>query len=167
LVSEWVVDALIVFALAGLPIIEMRLAIGLGIFVYGLPAWLVCLLAIAANLLIIAPMWFLFPHVERGVRRWRPMSRFLDWLFSKTRKETAKRETIEEFGLFAIVAMTAIPFPVPGTGLYTAITAQYIFGLPMRKAAPYLVAGVVVACVALTILAVVLGAAGRSIFHLD
>lgn len=158
---------LIVLAVSGLPIVEMRLGIGLGIFVYGLNAWLVCILAIVANLLIIAPMWYLFPHGEAGLRRWKAMSRWLDWLFAKTRKEAAKRETVEEVGLFAIVALTAIPFPVPGTGLYTALIAQYIFGLSMKKALPWLVAGTVVACVALTLEAVLLGEAGRRIFHLD
>ena len=159
--------ALIVFAVAGLPIVEMRLAIGLGIFVYGLHPALVCGLTIAANLLIIAPFWFLFPHVENLLRRSPRMTRWLDWLYSKTRKETAKRETIEEVGLFVIVALTAVPFPLPGSGLYTAMTAQYIFGLPMRKAWPWLVAGTVVACVALTLEAALGGAAFRHFFHVD
>jgi uncharacterized membrane protein len=157
--------SLIVFAVAGLPLVTMRLGIGLGIFVYGLDPVLVCLLAIASNLLVIAPVWFLFPHIERACRRSARLSLLLDRVFARTRKETAKRQALEEVGIFVIVALTGVPFPLPGSGLYTGLLAQYIFGLPMRKALPWHVAGIVVACVALTLQAVLGDAALRQFFH--
>jgi uncharacterized membrane protein len=153
---------LIVFAVSPLPIVEMRLGIGLGLFRYHLNPWLTFAIAVAANLAIIPQVWYLFPPVERLLRRSRRLSRWLDWLFAKTRRETTKgKQKMEEAALFAIVALTAVPFPLPGSGLYTALVAAYIFGLPMRKSFPWLAAGVVFACGAL----VFLGVAYRHLFR--
>src|SRR5687768_3560922 len=123
--ASLLVGTLVLLAVSGLPIVEMRLAIWLGLTEYSMPPVYVGAITIVGNLLIIAPAWFVLPHLETGLRRWRPMSRWLDWLFSKTRKETAKREKAEEFGLFVIVALTGLPVPIPGSGLYTALIAAY------------------------------------------
>ncbi|HEX2066713.1 MAG TPA: small multi-drug export protein [Candidatus Thermoplasmatota archaeon] len=143
-------EVLIVFVLAPLPIVEMRLSIILGVFRYDLGWPATAVLTAASNLLAIPIIWALLPDLERLCRRSKRLSRWLDWLFGKARKEAGKgKETVEEIGLFVIVALTGLPFPVPGSGLYTALIAAYIFGLRMRKAFPWLAAGVLVAVAAL------------------
>ncbi|MCA1818946.1 MAG: small multi-drug export protein [Thermoplasmatota archaeon] len=159
--------AFVVLGVSGLPVIEMRLAVGLGIFVFHLPPVVVFLLTVAGNLFVMAPVWFLFPHAERGLRRWVAMGRWLDWLYARTRRDTANRRAVESVGLFAVVALTAVPFPLPGSGLYTALVATYIFGLPLRKAFPWLAAGIVVATALLTLEAWAGGAAFRHFFPVD
>lgn len=156
---DWM-DALIVAALAPLPLIEMRVSIGLGLFHYHLGPWTTFLIVTAANLLFIPVAWALRTPGERLLRRSRTLGRFLDWLFAKTRRETShRREVLEEVGMFTIVALTGFPIPLPGSGVYTALLAAYVFGLSMRKAYPWIAAGVVVACAALTLL----GVAGKAV----
>jgi uncharacterized membrane protein len=150
---DWLA-ALIVFVLAPLPLIEMRVSIGLGLFHYQLGAWPTFLLTVASNLLFIPIAWSLLPLFERLCRKSPPFSRLLDWAFAKARREVShRREVLEEVGMFAIVALVGIPFPLPGSGIYTALVAAYVFGLSMRKIFPWIAAGVVVACTALTLLA--------------
>jgi uncharacterized membrane protein len=155
---DWLA-ALIVFALAPLPVIEMRASIGLGLFRYHLGPWTTFFLVAASNLLFIPVAWSLRLPLERLLRRSEALGRFLDWLFAKARREaTHRREVLEEVGMFAIVALVGIPFPLPGSGIYTAMIAAYVFGFSMRKIYPWLAAGVVVACAALTLL----GVAGKA-----
>jgi len=150
---DWL-GALIVFLLAPLPIIEMRLSITLGLFTYHLGAWPTFFLTVSSNLLFIPLAWSMAGWLERMFRKSVVLSRFLDWLFAKARKEaTRRRQVLEEVGMLVIVALVGIPFPLPGSGIYTALVAAYIFGFSMRKIYPWLAAGVVVACGTFTLLA--------------
>jgi uncharacterized membrane protein len=152
--------ALIVFLLAPLPLIEMRVSIGLGLFRYHLGPWATFLLVVVSNLLFIPLAWSLRHPAERLFRRSRRLSGFLDWLFAKARREAShRREVLEELGMFVIVALVGIPVPLPGSGIYTALVAAYVFGLSMRKIFPWIAAGVVVAAGALTLL----GLASRAV----
>ena len=152
---DWL-GALIVFLVAPLPLVEMRLSIYLGNVQYHLGWPLTLLLTVAGNLLFIPLAWSLRHPLERLFRRSRRLGLFLDWLFAKARRETSHRRVVlEELGMFIIVALVAIPFPLPGSGIYTALILAHLFGLPMRKVYPWIAAGVVVACSALTLLALV------------
>jgi uncharacterized membrane protein len=156
---DWL-GALIVFLLAPLPLIEMRVSIGLGLFHYHLGAWPTFWLTVASNLLFIPLAWSLRLPLERLCRRSRHLNRFLDWLFAKARREVShRREVLEEVGMLVIVALVGVPIPLPGSGIYTALVAAYVFGFSMRKIYPWIAAGVVVACAALTLL----GVAGKAI----
>lgn len=149
---DWLA-ALIVFLLAPLPLIEMRASIALGILRYHLGAPATFLLTVTSNLLFIPLAWSLRTPLERLFRRSPTLARFLDWLFAKARREASHRhEVLEEAGMLLIVALVAIPIPLPGSGIYTAMVAAYVFGLSMRKAYPWIAAGVVIACGALTLL---------------
>ena len=109
-------QALIVFAVSGLPVVEMRLAVGLGLLHYhmGLPATFI--LTVAGNLIVIPFVWNNLPPFERLCRRSRRLNQWLDWLYAKTRHEVGQRRTaLGGFGLFVIVALTGVPFPLPGT----------------------------------------------------
>ncbi|MEA3203087.1 MAG: hypothetical protein QOI63_757 [Thermoplasmata archaeon] len=156
---DWL-GALIVVVLAPLPFIEMRVSIYLGLFTYHFGPWTTFALTAASNLLFIPVAWSLRTPLERLLRRNARVAQFLDWLFAKTRKEvTHRRAVLEEFGMFAIVALVGVPVPLPGSGIYTALLAAYLFGFSMRKIYPWLAAGVVVACGVLTLL----GVAGKAI----
>ncbi|HUR62021.1 MAG TPA: small multi-drug export protein [Candidatus Thermoplasmatota archaeon] len=157
---DWL-GALIVFVLAPLPLIEMRISIGLGLFTFHLGAWTTFVIVTASNLLFIPVAWSLRNPAERLFRRSQTLSGFLDWVFARARKEVShRREVLEEMGMFVIVALVGVPVPLPGSGIYTALLAAYIFGIPMRKAYPWLAGGVVVACATLTLL----GVAGEAVF---
>lgn len=146
---------LIVVALAPLPLVEVRLSIVLGVVRYHLGGPLTFLLVTAANLLFIPVAWALLPPVERLCRRSALLDRLLTRLFAKTRKDVRHwRQVLEEVGMFAIVALLAVPFPLPGSGIYTALVAAYVFGFPLRKVFPWIAAGVVVAAGAFTLLTV-------------
>jgi len=159
---HWVKD-LVVLAVSGLPVVEMRLGIGLGVLRYHLHPFEVWLLSTGANLLVVAPVWFLLPHVENGLRRSARMGRWLDRLFARTRHETRRARALAEVGLLLIVVLVAVPFPLPGSGLYTALLVAYIVGLPLRKALPWLAVGIAVACLAITVEFAALGFALRQI----
>jgi uncharacterized membrane protein len=157
---DWL-GALIVFLLAPLPLIEIRVSTSLGLLTYHLGASTTYLLVVVSNLLFIPLAWSLRLPVERMFRRSRRLSAFLDRLYARARKETShRREVLEELGMFVIVALVGIPFPLPGSGIYTAMIVAHIFGLPMKKVFPWIAAGVLVATAGFMLLVV----AGKAVF---
>ncbi len=146
---EWL-EALIVFLVAPLPIVEIRVAVYLGLGPLGGEYhldWLITfVLTVLANVLFIVMLWPFLPRLESLCRKSRRLNRWLDWLFARTRREvTPGKRILEEFSLFGILALVGVPFPLPGSGLYTAMAAAYIFGLSLRKSLPWMVAGIIVA----------------------
>jgi uncharacterized membrane protein len=83
------------------------------------------------------------------VRRWRIGDRFVEWLFARTRRKGAKIEKYETLGLIMFVAI-----PLPVTGAWTGSMAGHIFGLEKTRSLLACFAGVCIAGLIMTILAV-------------
>lgn len=149
---DWL-GIVIVFLVAPLPIVEVRLSVVLGLTFYHLGVPLTFALTVLSNLLFILILWPQLPRLERLFRRSATLGRWLDWLLARYRREvTPGKQRLEGLGLFTIVALVGVPIPLPGSGLYTALGAAYIFGMPLKKTLVWLMAGVFVATTVIVLL---------------
>jgi len=136
-----IAEALSVIAVSAAPVAELRggipLALSLG---FAPPAAFG--LGTLGNLIPVLPLLFGFEWGERHLRRWRPTARGIDWILARTRR---KSRLITRFGGIGLVLLVAIP--LPGTGVWTGAIAAYLVGIPMRRALPLIVLGMLVAAV--------------------
>ena len=139
---------LFVLLVAASPVVELRGAIPLGLLVYGLPLWQVFILAIIGNMIPILLLPVLGVLVQELSLRSVFFKKLFIWLFDKTRKRHAKM--FELLRNFALVLFVAIPLPF--TGVWTAMLAAFVFGIPFRKAFPLILFGVIMAAVIISAL---------------
>jgi uncharacterized membrane protein len=146
-----------VAAISTLPIVELRGAVPVGIAAFGMPWWKVYLVAVAGNMLPIPFILLLLGPVSNFLMRFPLGKKFFDWLFSRTRKKSANIEKYEALGLTLFVAI-----PLPVTGGWTGAMAAFLMGISFWKSMLYILMGVMIAGVIMTILSL-LGWAGAFI----
>ena len=132
-------SALLILGISAAPIAELRGGIPLAIS-RGYPASAAYLLAVLGNLLVIPILFGGLRFGENVLLRWRPTRAVLGWLFARTRR---KGRAVERGGPVALVLLVAIP--LPGTGAWTAALAARLFGIPLRRAFPWIGLGVLIA----------------------
>ncbi len=129
----------IVIIAAALPVSELRgaipLALSLGI---SLPKafWL----AILGNCVIVAPALFLFLPVTNFLRKFKIWSKFFDWVFERTKKNSDAIQKYEALGLAIFVAI-----PLPMTGAWSGVIAASLFKIRFRYAFISIISGVICA----------------------
>ena len=132
-------SALLIVGVSAAPIAELRGGIPLAISQGYAPA-AAFLLAVLGNLLIVPLLLVGFRYGEDLLLRWRASRSLLEWVFARTRR---KGRLIERIGPAALVLLVAIP--LPGTGAWTGAIAARVFGIPMRRALPWIAVGVLIA----------------------
>ena len=137
-----------------IPIIELRGSIPLGALL-NMPFWLNYPLSVVGNMLPI-PVILLF---VKAVLNWmakckiKLFNKIAKWLFQKADKNRPKIEKFGFWGLFIFVAI-----PLPGTGAWTGSLVAAFLDMPLRRALPAILLGVMTAGVAISILSFGLGA---------
>jgi len=140
-------DLLVTFGAAMTPIGELRLAIPLAIGKYGI-AWYVALpIAVVGNMV---PVLILLPGLQ-GLSRIlssfpNPAGKLLAWQEDRLRRVQSRR--FERYGSMALVVLVAIPLPM--TGAWTGSLAAWVFGIPPRRAIPWIAMGVLMAGLVVT-----------------
>jgi len=136
----------IVLITAALPISELRGAIPLALS-FGMPLAKAFWLSVLGNSLIVAPALFLFEPVSTRLRRFKLWSRFFDWLFERTKRNSDSVQKYEALGLAIFVAI-----PLPMTGAWSGVVAASLFKIRFRYAFPAIILGVLGAGVIVAIL---------------
>ncbi len=129
----------VVMIIAALPISELRGAIPLGLS-FGMPLFKAFWLSILGNISFIAPALFLFEPVSNRLRRFKIWSRFFDWVFERTKKNSDAIQKYEALGLAIFVAI-----PLPMTGAWSGVIAASLFKIKFRYAFISIMLGVVAA----------------------
>ncbi|PIA27993.1 hypothetical protein AQUCO_07400089v1 [Aquilegia coerulea] len=133
-------DEAVVFALATLPVVELRGAIPVGYWLQ-LKPWLLTVLSVLGNMV---PVPFIILYLKRFasfLAQSNPSaSRFLDLLFERARE---KAGPIEEFQWLGLMLFVAVPFP--GTGAWTGAIIASILDMPFWSALSANFFGVVLA----------------------
>ena len=129
------------------PVVELRGGIPFGVGV-GLPVWAAFLAAVSGNLI---PVPFIIVYIRRifqWMRRRIPrLNRMVDAL---ERKAHLKGRRVNKYKYLGLAVFVAIP--LPGTGAWTGSLAAAFLDMPLRKAIPSVVAGVLVAGAAISVL---------------
>ena len=130
-----------------IPVAELRLGIPFGV-ARGLPVWAAYLAAVIGNML---PVPFIVVYIRR-IFLW--MRRRLPWLNSLVdkleRKAHLKGQRVSKYKYLGLMLFVAVP--LPGTGAWTGSLAAAFLDMPLRKAIPSVVAGVLMAGMAISIL---------------
>lgn len=137
--SQFLSDRGITFFLGMLPISEVRGAIPFGI-IKGLGFGETYLISVIGNLSPILPLLLLFEPATRRMEGTYYGSKFLNWLFERTR---SKSELVQRYEAIGLALFVAIPLPL--TGAWSGVVAAYLFGLPFRRAFPAITGGVLLA----------------------
>jgi uncharacterized membrane protein len=137
--------------------VELRGAVPVGIAAFDMPWWKVYIVAVIGNMLPIPFILLLLGPVSNFLMRFSVGKKFFDWLFARTRKKSASIQKYEALGLTLFVAI-----PLPVTGGWTGAMAAFLMGIPFWKSMLYILLGVMIAGVIMTILSL-LGWAGAII----
>ncbi len=134
------------FIVSMIPIIELRGAIPIGQGM-GLGFWPCYIISVIGNMLPV-PIILLFVRV---VLAWMKRVKFLDkiaiWVEKKADKHSAKVTKYATWGLFLFVAI-----PLPGTGAWTGALIAALLNMRMKKALPFILAGVLTAGLLMSLL---------------
>ncbi|XP_044491662.1 uncharacterized protein LOC123215570 isoform X2 [Mangifera indica] len=133
-------DEAVVFALAALPIIELRGAIPVGYWLQLHPL-LLTVLSVLGNMV---PVPFIILYLKRFASFLAgnnlSASRFLDLLFKRAKE---KAGPVEEFQWLGLMLFVAVPFP--GTGAWTGAIIASILDMPFWSGLSANLVGVVLA----------------------
>ena len=129
------------FLIAMSPIVELRGSIPIALEIYHLPLWSAYVFSVLGNMIPV----LLLPVLEvvdgKLSSRFSFLKRLLSWLFLRTRKRHER--SFELFRDFALVLFVAVPLPF--TGVWSATLVSFVFGIPLRRAFPCILLGVIIA----------------------
>ena len=130
-----------------IPVVELRGGIPFGVTA-GLPVWAAFIAAVIGNLIpvpfIIAYIRRIFQWMRRRIPR---LNRMVDAL---ERKAHLKGQRVTKYKYLGLMLFVAIP--LPGTGAWTGSLAAAFLDMPLRKALPSVILGVLIAGMAISIL---------------
>lgn len=133
-------DALIVFTLSALPVLELRAGVPAG-FLLGLPPRDTFLLSVVGNLFPILPFLLLLR---------------LSWVQALSRRVLGRARALAQTIGNAQSRTTALALfvgvPLPGTGAWTGSLVAFVLGMPLSSTMAALSAGVVMAATIMTAL---------------
>lgn len=122
------------------PVVELRGGIPFGVAL-GLTHWQAFLAAVAGN---IIPLPFIVVYIRRVFQWMRGHLRALDRLVDRLeRKAHLKGRKVSKYKYLGLLIFVSIP--LPGTGGWTGALAAAFLDMPLRRAMPALILGVLVA----------------------
>ena len=129
------------------PVVELRGGIPFGVAA-GLPVWAAYLAAVIGN---IIPVPFIIVYIRRIFQWMRQRLPKLNRLVDKLeQKAHLKGQTVTKYKYLGLAIFVAIP--LPGTGAWTGALVAAFLDMPLRKAIPSIVIGVLIAGIAISIL---------------
>ena len=127
------------------PVIELRGAIPIGVGM-GLNYWVVILVSIIGNLI---PVPFIIIFIRKIFAWLRTKSKHLNSLVSRLEARADKKsDVIEKYAFWGLFILVAIP--LPGTGAWTGALVAALLEMPLKKAFPAILLGVVGAAIIVT-----------------
>ena len=130
-----------------IPVVELRGGIPFGVAA-GLPVWAAFLAAVIGNLI---PVPFIIVYIRRIFQWMRRRIPKLNSMVDKLeRKAHLKGQRVSKYKYLGLMLFVAVP--LPGTGAWTGSLAAAFLDMPLRKAIPSVIVGVLIAGMAISIL---------------
>ena len=127
----------ITFLVSMVPIIELRGAIPIATGL-GLSPWIAIPVAIVGNLL---PVPFIILFIKKIFAWMRKVSPKFDRIVDKMEAKAEKnKEKVLKYAFWGLVLFVAIP--LPGTGAWTGALVAAMLDMPLKKAFPSIILGV-------------------------
>ena len=128
------------------PVVELRGGIPFGVAA-GLPVWAAFLAAMIGNLI---PVPFIIVYIRRIFQWMRRRLPRLDGLVDRLeQKAHLKGKRVTKYKYLGLALFVAIP--LPGTGAWTGSLAAAFLDMPLRKALPSVILGVLAAGLVISI----------------
>ena len=119
------------------PVIELRGAIPIGVGA-GLNLWLAIAVSIVGNLV---PVPFIIIFIKKIFAWLRTKSEKLNGLVTRLEKRAeSKSATVQKYAFWGLFVLVAIP--LPGTGVWTGALVAAMLEMPLKKAFPAIMLGV-------------------------
>ena len=149
---QWLTDTMageftLTVLVSMIPVVELRGGIPFGVAA-GLPVWAAFIAAVIGNLI---PVPFIIVYIRR-IFQWmrRRMPRLNNLVDKLERKAHLKGQRVTKYKYLGLMLFVAVP--LPGTGAWTGSLAAAFLDMPLRKAIPSVVLGVLIAGMAISIL---------------
>ena len=137
---------LLTFAMAMVPVVELRGAIPLGVAA-GLPPAVAAVTAMAGNLVPV-------PFILLLIRKIFRLLRGISWLgprIDKLEKRAhLKGRTVKKYRTLGLILLVAVP--LPGTGAWTGALVADVLDIRMKTALPAIAVGIIIAGCVITAL---------------
>ena len=153
LTLQWLTEtfagkSLLTLLVSMVPVVELRFGIPFGIGTLGLPEWAAFAAAVTGNLI---PVPFIIVYIRR-IFQWlrRHIPRLNSLVDKLERKAHLKGQKVTKYKYLGLAIFVAVP--LPGTGAWTGSLAAAFLDMPLRRAIPSVVAGVLVAGLIITLL---------------
>lgn len=135
-------NILYAFVIAAMPIIELRGALPIAIFSFGITPWLAYLVCVIGSFAPTIVIVYMLGPVSDLLRKY---IKFFDWFFEKLfhyarDKHGKKVAKLKDATVFIIAAL-----PIPLAGAWSAALAAFVFDIPPKKSLPLMLAGTAVA----------------------
>lgn len=129
-----------VFIISMIPIVELRLAVPIAAAV-GLPFYEALPISIIGNLIPIPFIIIFIKKIFAWMRKISPkLNKVVDKLEAKADKN---KEKVLRYAFWGLTIFVAIP--LPGTGAWTGALVAAMLDMPLKKAFPSVVLGVIIA----------------------
>ena len=140
-------EFLLTLLVSMVPVVELRGGIPFGVTA-GLPVWAAFIAAVIGNLI---PVPFIIVYIRR-IFQWmrRRIPRLNSLVDRLERKAHLKGQKVTKYKYLGLMLFVAIP--LPGTGAWTGSLAAAFLDMPLRKAIPSVIVGVLIAGMAISIL---------------
>ncbi len=115
--------------MAAAPIWELRGAIPVGMFGFDLPWPGVFFASVIGNIFPVPFIILFLGPVSRVLSRNQFMEKMMNWIFKRTRRQSAIVTKYERIGLMLFVAV-----PLPGTGAWTGSFIAFLLGMDLKTA---------------------------------
>lgn len=136
-------EYLIVFFVAMLPLVELRVAVPTGLAM-GLPALPVYAVSIIGNMLPVPFIYFFARKVLEWGKSKKIIGRFFSFCLEKGEQGGKKLQAKAGKGLF-VALLLFVGIPLPGTGAWTGTLAASILDMDFKSSVAACMGGVVLA----------------------
>lgn len=139
---QHLLDSVITFGMAMLPILEVRASIPFALGVLHLSPAEAFLWSVAGNMTVVALLLAMLDPVTKFLTKhsqW--FNKFLTKLFEKTRHKHSLK--FNELGAIFLIVFVAIPLPM--TGAWTGVLIAYLFGVKPKHTFPLISIGIIIA----------------------
>ena len=150
---QWLTDTMageftLTMLVSMLPVVELRGGIPFGVAA-GLPVWAAFIAAVIGNLI---PVPFIIVYIRR-IFQWmrRKIPRLNSLVDALERKAHLKGRKVTRYKYLGLMILVAVP--LPGTGAWTGSLAAAFLDMPLSRAIPSIIAGVLIAGLAIGLLA--------------
>jgi uncharacterized membrane protein len=135
---------MIIFSM--LPVSELRGAIPYGYF-NGINIFIAFLFSVVFNSIAAILLFFFLEYLNHLFLKIKPYRILFDKVVNRARKKVG--EKFEKYEYIGLMIFVAIPLPV--TGAWTGTIGAWVLGLKKRKAIPWIIAGVLIAGIVVSI----------------